>query len=68
MTETDKAYVRLHVGILLAGATGIFGRLISLSELPLVWYRVLVAAVFYALFSIYSKQVQAQTGQRASEH
>lgn len=42
-------YLRLHTGILLAGATGIFGRLISLGELPLVWYRMIIAAGVLAL-------------------
>lgn len=28
----------------MAGATGVFGRLISLAELPLVWYRMMIAA------------------------
>lgn len=55
MTNTDKAYIRLHLGILLAGATGIFGRLISLSELPLVWLRVLIAAASMALVMGVSK-------------
>ena len=44
MQDITKAYLRLHTGILLAGATGVFGRLISLSELPLVWYRMIIAA------------------------
>lgn len=39
-----KDFIRLHTGILLAGATGLFGRLITLSELPLVWWRMLIAA------------------------
>lgn len=38
-------YLRLHIGILLAGATGIFGRIIALTEIPLVWYRMLIAAI-----------------------
>ena len=42
--DNSKDYIRLHTGILLAGATGLFGRLISLSELPLVWWRMIVAA------------------------
>lgn len=58
MTHTDKAYLRLHLGILLAGATGIFGRLISLSELPLVWMRVLIAAASMALVMALSKSLQ----------
>ncbi len=40
-----NAYVRLHIGILLAGGTGIFGRLINLTEVPLVWYRMMIASV-----------------------
>ena len=43
-SKPAHAYLRLHTGILLAGATGVFGRLISLSELPLVWYRMMIAA------------------------
>lgn len=44
MQNNTDAYLRLHTGILLAGATGVFGRLISLAELPLVWYRMIIAA------------------------
>lgn len=35
----------LHVAVLLAGFTGIFGKLISLNEIPLVWYRVFLSAL-----------------------
>ncbi|MGN0028518.1 MAG: DMT family transporter [Marinilabiliaceae bacterium] len=45
MGAKDDAYLRLHLGILLAGGTGIFGRLISLTEVPLVWYRMLTAFI-----------------------
>lgn len=47
--KNSNDYLRLHIGILLAGATGVFGRLISLSELPLVWYRMILAAAVLAL-------------------
>ncbi len=40
-----KAFVQLHLSILLAGFTGIFGRLITLSEGVLVWYRMVIASV-----------------------
>ena len=43
------SYLRLHVSILLAGATGLFGKFISISELPLVFYRVVFSAMFLAL-------------------
>lgn len=37
--------VILHIAVFLAGWTGIFGRLISLSGLPLVLYRILVSVL-----------------------
>lgn len=37
--------ILLHLAVFLAGWTGIFGRLITLSGLPLVWYRMLVSVV-----------------------
>lgn len=42
-------YLRLHAGVLLAGATGLFGRLVSVAELPLVFFRVLFSAIVFAL-------------------
>ena len=42
------SYLRLHASILLAGATGLFGKIITISELPLVFYRVLFSALFLA--------------------
>lgn len=39
----------LHLAVFLAGWTGIFGRLISLSGPPLVWYRIMVSVVTLAL-------------------
>lgn len=41
----DSAYIRLHAAILLAGGTGLFGRLISIGELPLVCIRVILASL-----------------------
>ena len=40
-----KALVKLHIAVLLAGATGLFGRLLTLQEIPLVWYRILITTV-----------------------
>lgn len=45
-----KSYLVLHIAVLLAGFTGVFGKLISLNEIMLVWYRVLFSAVM--LFAI----------------
>lgn len=45
----NDAYIKLHLSILLAGGTGLFGRLISIGEVPLVCLRVIIAAVILAI-------------------
>lgn len=51
-----EAFVKLHLSILIAGGTGIFGRLITLNEALLVWYRMLLAALmFAALLALWKK-------------
>jgi drug/metabolite transporter (DMT)-like permease len=46
-----KAFVQLHIAVFLAGFTGILGRLISLNEGMIVWYRLLfTAATMWLLF------------------
>ena len=44
------AFVLLHLSILLAGFTGVLGRLITLNEGLLVWYRVMFASGFFLLY------------------
>ncbi|GAA4447374.1 DMT family transporter [Nibrella saemangeumensis] len=41
-----KSYLVLHIAVILAGFTGVFGKLISLNEGLLVWYRVFFSAVW----------------------
>ncbi len=43
-----RPYLELHIAVLLAGLTGILGELISLAALPLVWWRVVLAALSLA--------------------
>jgi threonine/homoserine efflux transporter RhtA len=40
-----KAFFQLHIAVFLAGFTGVLGRLITLNEALLVWYRLLITAV-----------------------
>lgn len=40
----NNPFAKLHVAILLAGLTGIFGKLIQLPEGPLVWWRMLITS------------------------
>lgn len=51
MTENNNTRILaiLHLAVFLAGWTGIFGRLISLGGLPLVWYRMMVSVVVLAV-------------------
>lgn len=51
-----KAFLQLHIAVFLAGFTGILGRLISLNEGMIVWYRLLFTAVtMWFLFSLMKK-------------
>ena len=48
MREKTFTLMILHIAVFLAGWTGIFGRLISLGGLPLVWYRMITSVVVLA--------------------
>lgn len=45
MQNKRTAYLQMHITTFLWGLTAILGKLISISELPLVWYRVLIVSV-----------------------
>lgn len=48
-----KAFLQLHLSVFLAGFTGILGKLISLNEGLLVWYRLLLTSItLYVLFRL----------------
>ncbi len=51
-----KAFIRLHVAVLLAGLTGVLGKLISLNEGLLVWWRLLLAVPLLWLLALFRKQ------------
>jgi len=53
-----QAFVKLHLAILLAGFTGVFGRLITLNAGLLVWYRMLLAGALMWLFLIATKRLK----------
>ncbi len=48
-----KSFLHLHLAILLAGFTGVLGKLVTLNEAVLVWYRMLLAACFMLLLSLF---------------
>jgi drug/metabolite transporter (DMT)-like permease len=51
-----KAFIQLHIAVFLAGFTGILGRLISLNEGLIVWYRLLFTSItMWILFGVLKK-------------
>ena len=64
MNNKTKAFIILHIAVFLAGWTGIFGRLVSLSGLPLVWYRMIasvavLAAVLACMHRLHRSSIKA---------
>jgi drug/metabolite transporter (DMT)-like permease len=60
MKEPLRSYLALHFSIILFGFTAILGAIISLSALPLVWWRILLTIIslgFFAKLTTVFKQV-----------
>ncbi|MGI8581332.1 MAG: DMT family transporter [Chitinophagaceae bacterium] len=53
-----KAFIQLHIAVFLAGFTAILGKLITLHEGMLVWYRMLITAVTLMLLLYFRKELQ----------
>ncbi|MDR0844325.1 MAG: DMT family transporter [Tannerella sp.] len=51
-----QAFIKLHLSILLAGCTGLFGKLITLNEGLLVWYRVLITSLLFTILLVIWKK------------
>jgi len=47
----------LHLMVVVLGLTGVFGKLISLSAIHLVWYRMGIAFISLAIFLAFKKQL-----------
>lgn len=56
--ERQDAFIRLHFAVLIAGGTGLFGRLITIGELPLVCFRVILSAVI--LWAVLAYRMKAK--------
>ena len=63
-SDSTRPMILLHTAVFLAGWTGIFGRLITLSGLPLVWYRIMVSVVVLIVVLALMKRLH-RTGWRA---
>ncbi len=49
-------YLKLHISVLLAGFTGLFAKLISLNEVVIVWYRMLLAFIIFAVMLVFMRK------------
>ncbi len=59
-----KAFFQLHIAVFIAGFTGVLGRLITLNEFVLVWYRLMIACiVLWLIYLIRGKKNAATTKQ-----
>ena len=55
--QINKNLIILHFTVFIWGFTGILGKLISISAVQLVWYRVLIASVTLFLYFNFNKTV-----------
>jgi drug/metabolite transporter (DMT)-like permease len=53
-----KAFIQLHTAVFLAGFTGILGRLITLNEGLLVWWRLLISSVTMWILFLAGKRIR----------
>lgn len=53
-----KSFFQLHIAVFLAGFTGVLGRLITLNEGLIVWYRLLITAATLWVFYLLTHKMQ----------
>nr|AOE11080.1 permease [uncultured bacterium]CBL80495.1 protein containing DUF6 [uncultured Polaribacter sp.] len=51
-----KNYLLLHLIVFIWGFTAILGALITIDAIPLVWYRMLLAVLFIAIYFLWKKK------------
>jgi drug/metabolite transporter (DMT)-like permease len=56
-----KAFIQLHIAVFLAGLTAILGKLITLNEGMLVWYRMMITAITLGLLLLFRKELERLT-------
>lgn len=49
-------YLKLHISVLLSGFTGLFAKLISLNEVVIVWYRMFLAFIIFAVMLLFMRK------------
>ena len=62
-----QALIKLHIAVFLWGFTGVLGRLISLNEGLLVWYRLLITIISLYIVMLSSGQLQKVAAQQRNK-
>jgi len=63
----QKSYILLHIAVILAGFTGVFGKLITLNEGLLTWYRVLFSFIFlFLIIKLFKINKKIDLGEKLS--
>ena len=65
LSDNLKSYLHLHLIVFIWGFTAVLGRLISLEALPLVWFRMLFAVGFIAIY-IWIKKIPIQVSPKTA--
>ncbi len=65
LSDNLKSYLHLHLIVFIWGFTAVLGRLISLEALPLVWFRMLFAVGFIAVY-IWVKKIPIQVSPKTA--
>jgi drug/metabolite transporter (DMT)-like permease len=56
MISNLRYFLLMHLIVFIWGFTGIVGKLINLEAIPIVWYRVFIAAASLGLFMLFTKK------------
>jgi len=54
-----RAFLQLHIAVFFAGFTGVLGRLITLNEAVLVWYRLMISCTVLWVLLLFQKRKPA---------
>ncbi len=55
MNATTKSHIKLHLIVIILGFTAILGKLITLSAVDMIWYRMLIAFISLGIYIKYKK-------------
>ena len=55
MEQTKRAYIELHIAVILYGFTAILGKLITVSAVSIVWWRVFISCISFLFIVKLSK-------------